>query len=87
VLAPRSTIDARCHDGDEIPIEERSGDEVRLVHGVDGEGSATTVRIAGDEAAVGNPAFDVTPARLVTAIVTDVGVIPATREGVTRAVG
>lgn len=87
VLAPRSTIDARCRDGDEIPIEERSGDEVRLVHGVDGGGSATTVRIADDEAAVGNPAFDVTPARLVTAIITDVGAVPATREGVTRAVG
>jgi methylthioribose-1-phosphate isomerase len=84
VLAPLSTIDASCPDGDAIPIEERDGDEVRVVHGLDEHGSAAAVRIAGASTAVANPAFDVTPARLVTALITETGVAPASRDGVAR---
>ena len=66
VAAPRSTIDRRCATGEAIPIEERDADEVRR-----GFGRLT----APAEAAVYAPAFDVTPAELITAIVTDGGVL------------
>ncbi|MGZ9121357.1 MAG: S-methyl-5-thioribose-1-phosphate isomerase, partial [Gemmatirosa sp.] len=65
VLAPSSTIDAATRDGDGIPIEERDGDEVRAPMGRPA---------APPDVAVWNPAFDVTPASLITAIVTDAGV-------------
>ena len=65
VLAPRSTLDAATPDGDAMHIEMRHADEVRALGG-------TPVAPAG--VAVHNPAFDVTPAALVTAIVTDTGV-------------
>jgi methylthioribose-1-phosphate isomerase len=65
VLAPTSTIDVACASGDAIPIEERDGDEVRTALGHP---------LAPPGVAVWNPAFDVTPAALVTAIVTEHGV-------------
>jgi methylthioribose-1-phosphate isomerase len=65
VAAPTSTIDLATPDGDAIRIEERDADEVRAFGG-----QATAPK----GSAVRNPAFDVTPARLVTAIVTEVGV-------------
>jgi len=65
VLAPHTTLDPNTPDGDAIPIEMRSADEVRLMGGV-----ATTP----SGVAVHNPAFDTTPSSLVTAIVTDRGV-------------
>jgi len=58
-----------------IPIEERAASEVREVAGLDPQRQRTTVRIAGDDTPVGNPAFDVTPARLVTGIITERGVV------------
>lgn len=70
VAAPWSTIDLACADGDAIPIEERSGDEVRVVRGI--EGGITVLEV---KHAVANPAFDVTPAALLTAIVTERGPI------------
>jgi methylthioribose-1-phosphate isomerase len=73
---PTPTIDWQVDDAlSGIPIEERSGDEVREVAGL-GEGNVhTKVRIAGASTRVSNPAFDVTPARLVTGIVTERGVV------------
>jgi len=65
VAAPLSTIDFDCPDGDHIPIEERDAREVTEVFGV---------RVAPEGIAVRNPAFDVTPARYVTAIVTERGI-------------
>jgi methylthioribose-1-phosphate isomerase len=65
VAAPSSTIDADTPDGASIPIEQRDGDEVRRFG---------AHRLAPEGAAVHNPAFDVTPAELVTAIVTDRGI-------------
>ncbi len=81
VAAPRSTLDFACPHGGAIPIEEREGDELRLVPGVDDRGTPTAVRQLPAREAVGNPAFDVTPARLVAAIVTERGACPASREG------
>jgi methylthioribose-1-phosphate isomerase len=68
VAAPVSTIDLACPDGDRIPIEERDRTEVTELFGT---------RIAPDGVGVLNPAFDVTPARYVTAIVTDRGIARA----------
>jgi methylthioribose-1-phosphate isomerase len=66
VVAPLSTIDLRMAGGASIPIEERAADEVTALRGV---------RIAPAGVAVANPAFDVTPARLITAIVTERGIV------------
>jgi methylthioribose-1-phosphate isomerase len=68
VAAPTSTIDATLPDGDGIEIEERDGDEVRAFAGAASTLPGTAVR---------NPAFDVTPAALVTALVTERGVARA----------
>ncbi|MEO8410227.1 MAG: S-methyl-5-thioribose-1-phosphate isomerase [Propionivibrio sp.] len=78
VAAPRSTIDFACISGAAIPIEERDGDELRLVAGIDDAGRSATLRQLPATQAVANPAFDVTPARLVTAIITEAGSCPAT---------
>ena len=81
VAAPRSTIDFACAEGADIPIEERDGDELRRVHGLDARGvpSALHQLPAGED--VANPAFDVTPGWLVKAIVTERGTCAASREG------
>ncbi|MBK9243724.1 MAG: S-methyl-5-thioribose-1-phosphate isomerase [Burkholderiales bacterium] len=72
---PSPTIDWELADAlREIPIEERAADEVRLVSGRDGSGRPAQVALADDATAVANPAFDVTPARLVTGIVTERGI-------------
>ncbi len=65
VAMPTDTLDRDCADGDAIPIEERDGDEVRQVQGTP---------IAPAQVPVWNPAFDVTPAALITAWVTEQGV-------------
>jgi len=79
---PTPTIDWTIRDAlREIPIEERSADEVTFVHGVDERDSPARVRIGTDSLAAANPGFDVTPARLVTGIITDRGIARATRAG------
>jgi methylthioribose-1-phosphate isomerase len=69
---PGSSIDWSLEDGAEIPIEERSAAEVTTVAGRTAEGDVTTVEITTSAAA--NPAFDVTPAALVTGLITERGV-------------
>ena len=72
---PSPTIDWTIDDGlAGIPIEERAAGEVREVAGLDRQQQRATVRIAPDDTPVANPAFDVTPARLVTGIITERGV-------------
>jgi methylthioribose-1-phosphate isomerase len=81
VALPHSTIDWTLKSGSTIPIEERSSDEVLKMSGRLPDGSVVTVEIAAPGSPAGNPAFDVTPARLVTGFITERGVCPATREG------
>jgi methylthioribose-1-phosphate isomerase len=81
VAAPRSTIDFDCANGLAIPIEERAGDEVRLVHGLTTNGKPGSLSLLPSVASVGNPAFDITPARLITAFITERGHCPATATG------
>ncbi len=82
VATPSSTIDWTVEDGvAEIPIEERSGDEVALVTGRTASGTIATVRIAPDSSPAANPAFDVTPSRLVTGLITERGRCASTHAG------
>ncbi|BAT18549.1 S-methyl-5-thioribose-1-phosphate isomerase [Asaia bogorensis] len=79
VALPSSTIDWRVTDGvKEIPIEERSGEEVTYVHGIDEQGQAARVRVTPRITKAANPAFDVTPARLVSGLITERGRCEAT---------
>jgi methylthioribose-1-phosphate isomerase len=82
VAMPFSTIDWNVSDGvREIPIEERDSDEVTRIAGRTASGEVVTVDIAAPGSRAANPAFDVTPARLITALITERGVSPASREG------
>ena len=81
VALPHSTIDWTLDDGFKIPIEERSADEVLKMPGRLPDGSVVTVDIAAPGSPAANPAFDVTPARLVTGFITERGVAPATADG------
>lgn len=76
IAAPISTIDPACPSGAQIPIEERSAGEVVDIYGS---------RVAPEGIHVRHPAFDVTPARLITAIITERGVIRAPYEEAIRA--
>jgi methylthioribose-1-phosphate isomerase len=79
---PGSTIDWEMTDGvAQIAIEERSADEVRWVRGRTAQGELVSVNVLPEGSAAANPAFDVTPARLVTGIITERGVCPASAEG------
>jgi methylthioribose-1-phosphate isomerase len=81
VALPYSTIDWSLSDGFGIPIEERSQDEVLAISGRDAAGDVRTVSIAAEGCRAANPAFDVTPARLVTGLITERGVCAASRDG------
>jgi methylthioribose-1-phosphate isomerase len=82
VALPTSTIDWELKDGvADVPIEERAGDELRRIHGRGADGTLTAVEILPEKSAVANYGFDVTPARLVTELVTERGRCPASREG------
>jgi methylthioribose-1-phosphate isomerase len=82
VALPASTIDWTIADGlSEIPIEARSADEVTRIQGLAADGALTTVQLTPAGSSGFNPAFDVTPARLVTALITERGVAAASEEG------
>ncbi len=73
VAAPSSSIDWTMADGREVVIEERAASEVRELSGRGAAGARATVRLAPEGTAVANPGFDLTPARLVTGIITERG--------------
>lgn len=82
VALPGSTIDWDVRDGvTEIPIEERSAREVTHITGRSESGEQVSVQLTPDGSPAANPAFDVTPARLVTALITERGVAPASESG------
>jgi methylthioribose-1-phosphate isomerase len=85
VALPASTVDWTISDGvREIPIEERSAAEVTHMTGLSENGEIVTVQVTAPGSHAANPAFDVTPARLVTGLMTERGVAPATREGLAQ---
>jgi methylthioribose-1-phosphate isomerase len=81
VALPSPTFDTTLASGAEIPIEERSADEVLKMTGRLPGGGVATVEIAAPGSPAANPGFDVTPARLVTGFITDRGVCAASEEG------
>jgi methylthioribose-1-phosphate isomerase len=81
VALPSPTIDFTVKDGiQEIPIEERAPEEVTSISGLTADGRIETVRLVPAGAKVANYGFDVTPARLVTGLITERGILPARRE-------
>ncbi len=79
---PSPTIDWGIHDAlRDIPIEERAAAELLTMRTIGAGNQIVHSRIAPDDTHAANPAFDVTPARLVTAIITDRGIAPASRDG------
>jgi len=72
---PSPSIDWELMDAvREVPIEQRPGAELRIVQGLDAAGRRTVVELAGPTARIANPAFDVTPAHLVTGLITERGI-------------
>jgi methylthioribose-1-phosphate isomerase len=86
VALPSPTIDFSVRDGlAEIPIEQRAGAEVSTMTGRTADGRIETVRIVPEGSPVANYAFDVTPARLITGLITERGIIAANREALAGA--
>jgi methylthioribose-1-phosphate isomerase len=86
VASPSSTIDFSIRNGlTEIPIEQRNADEVTTISGRTADGRIETVRIVPDGSPAANYAFDVTPARLVTGLITERGVIEPSHSAIKRA--
>ena len=86
VALPSPTIDFSVHDGiREIPIEQRGAEEVTHMTGLTADGRIETVRIVPDGSPVANYGFDVTPARLVTGLITERGVLKANRAALAAA--
>lgn len=84
VALPESTVDWSCLNGEAIPIEERDAAEVLAITGQDGAGEVLEVNLAGQGCEAFNPAFDLTPAALVTALLTEYGVFDASEQGLRR---
>jgi methylthioribose-1-phosphate isomerase len=85
VALPSSTIDWTINDGaQDVEIEERSAKEVTHVLGRGADGRVQTFEITSPGSRAANPAFDVTPARLVTGLVTERGIAAATRDGLLK---
>jgi len=83
VAAPRSTFDLFCKSGDDIPIEERAEDEVLSMFGWSLELSRmVAVRVAPEGSRALNPAFDVTPAKYISGIITDAGIVKADKKAI-----
>ena len=86
VALPSPTIDFSVSDGlAEIPIEQRAPEEVATMTGRTADGRIETVQVVPDGSPVANYGFDVTPARLITGLITERGVIAANREALARA--
>jgi methylthioribose-1-phosphate isomerase len=79
VAAPPSTFDAATATGGAVTIEERAEDEVHYQEGPDAEGTLRRIRVTSPGSSARNPAFDMTPARLVTGYITEHGIRPGAR--------
>ena len=85
VAVPSPTLDWSLDDAlRDVPIEERSPEELLVVRGRLADGSLGHLRVAAETAVAANPAFDITPAHLVSGLVTDRGITAATRQGLAQ---
>jgi len=78
IAAPTTTFDLNCATGKDIPIEERSEEEVLYQTGTDSEGVLRKILVCSPEAHAFNPSFDVTPAQYITGIITEKGIVKPT---------
>ncbi len=81
VALPGTTIDWTLEDGRDIPIEERAETEVTEMSGLNRDGEVETLRIVSEGSKAANPAFDVTPAKYVTGLITERGIAKASAAG------
>ena len=86
VAAPTSTFDRECESGKQIPIEERSGDEILYQEGPDESGMIRRILVCNPGSAALNPAFDITPSILVTGIITEKGIVAANEKSIRKTV-
>jgi methylthioribose-1-phosphate isomerase len=84
VALPSSTFDWDLDNGLEIPIEQRSGKEITTISGKDECDIIKTIELAAPETRAANYGFDVTPARLITGLITERGVVEAVKEDIHR---
>jgi len=84
VAAPSSTFDLKCGTGKDIPIEERSEEEVLYQIGMTRDGRKEKILVCSPGSKAINPAFDVTPARFISGIITERGIIKASRSGIKK---
>jgi S-methyl-5-thioribose-1-phosphate isomerase len=82
VAAPTSTFDMNCNNGKDIPIEERTENEVLYQTGPDRNGNMHEILVCSPGSGACNPAFDVTPAKFITKIITEKGIIEPTVEAI-----
>ena len=80
IAAPTSTFDINCRDGQQIPIEERSEEEVLYQDGITNDGRHEKILVCSPGSPAFNPAFDVTPAKFITGIITEKGIIKPSTE-------
>jgi S-methyl-5-thioribose-1-phosphate isomerase len=85
IAAPLSTFDLNCVSGEKIPIEQRAEDEVLFQTGIDAAGNLTEIRVCAPNARAINPSFDVTPARYISGIITEEGVLKAEKSSIEKA--
>jgi len=84
VAAPTTTFDFGCESGNDIIIEERDPAEVLYQTGPDSQGEMHTIRVASPGSDAKNPAFDVTPAKLIRGIITEKGIVNANKEAIAQ---
>jgi methylthioribose-1-phosphate isomerase len=82
IAAPTSTIDMNCSSGKGIKIEERSQDEVLFQEGPDNTGKTHRIRVSSPGSMALNPGFDVTPAKFITGIITENGIIQPSKSNI-----
>ncbi|MBI1904951.1 MAG: S-methyl-5-thioribose-1-phosphate isomerase [Rhodocyclales bacterium] len=79
IAVPLTTVDFDCPDGTRIPIEDRGADEVCSITGLSAHDQTMSLRLALAGTSAPNPAFDITPARLITGIITEQGIVTPAR--------
>lgn len=82
IAAPLSTFDLSCSTGQQIPIEERNEDEVIYQEGPDPEGEIRRIMVCSPGSHAINPAFDVTPSKYISGIITEKGIIKPSKENI-----
>ncbi len=82
VALPSSTFDWQLDRGEDIPIEKRSGSEITSITGIKNGGELETVRLVADDTRAVNYSFDVTPARLISGLITERGVVEPEKEAI-----